>query len=295
MTPHAGALAFTVVASLALAPGWAWGPQGHRTVGAIADRLLDPAARAAVAELLADDRDKFDNPSGRMTLESVSVWADEIRGTSASHPRWHYDDLPVCGALAQRAECRDGECNSAQLRRLTALLADTHAATRERNEALKWVVHLIGDLHQPLHAADNADHGGNDVRVALEGVRTRGRLSLHGAWDNELVHLTLGSRSRQRPPRDIDALAAEAGRLGAHAGQGSPDRWALESNELARRVAYAFPGFACGRVPATIVVLDGAYQQRAIPVVRERLLLAGARLAVLLNESLGRRPLPAGD
>ena len=72
------------------------------------------------------------------------------------------------------------------------------------------MVHLIADIHQPLHAADNADHGGNRVRVALEGVHTRGRENLHGAWDNDLVQLALHARNHQQPPRDIDALAAEA-------------------------------------------------------------------------------------
>jgi hypothetical protein len=279
---------------LPVSGAWGWGPQGHRTVGAIADRLLDPATRAAVARLLAGDLDRFGKLSGRTTLEAVSVWADEIRGTPASRPRWHYDNLPVCGPLQQQQHCRDGECNTAQLRRLTAVLADTGSTARQRNEALKWLVHLVGDIHQPLHAADNSDHGGNDVQVALAGVRTRGRLSLHGAWDNELVQAALGSRSRQRPPGDIEALVAQARRLAARAGQGAPDSWALESNELARHVAYDFPGFACGRVPPAIVVLDRAYQQRAVVVVQERLLLAGARLATLLNETLEPAPSAGG-
>jgi hypothetical protein len=280
-------LVLAALAWLGAAPVCAWGPQGHRTVGAIADRLLDPAAAAAVAQLLAHDLDKFGNPSGRTTLESVSVWADEIRGTPASRPRWHYDNLPVCGPLGGLQHCGDDECSTAQLRRLTLVLADTRAAPRARNEALKWLVHLVGDIHQPLHAADNSDHGGNEVQVALAGVRARGRLSLHGAWDNELVHLALHSRSRQRPPPDIEVLAAEGRRLAGRAGQGSPQSWALESNRLAREVAYAYPGFACNRVPTGIVVLDSAYQARALPVVRTRLLVAGARLAALLNAALG--------
>ncbi len=266
---------------------FAWGPQGHRTVGAIADRLLTPAARAAVGELLAADLDKFDNPSGRATLESVAVWADEIRGTAADEPRWHYDDVPVCGPVPPREQyCRGGQCNSAQLERLTTVLADSHAELRARNEALKWIVHLVGDIHQPLHAADNGDLGGNRVLVALAGVRTRGRLTLHGAWDSELVALALETRRRQRPPRDIDTLALEARRLAAEAGQGTPASWASESNHLARNVAYRYPGFACGSVPERIVVLDRDYQREASGLVRERLLLAGARLANLLNETL---------
>lgn len=276
-----------IVLAVACVPcALAWGPQGHRTVGAIADRLLTPAARAQVEQLLTDDLDKFGNPSGRTTLESVAVWADEIRGTPADRPRWHYDHVPLCGSEPRDGYCPGGECNSAQLERLTTVLADRHAGLRTRNEALKWIVHLVGDIHQPLHAADKEDLGGNRVRVALEGVHTRGRLTLHGAWDSELVRLALETRSRQQPPRDIDALAREARNLAAEAGQGAPSSWASESSHLARNVAYRYPGFACGSVPAGLVVLDRDYQGEAVSIVRERLLLAGGRLANLLNETL---------
>jgi hypothetical protein len=280
----AGAL--LLAASCCAPPAWAWGPQGHRTVGAIADRLLTPAAHAAVAQLLSADVDKFGNLSGRSTLEAVSVWADELHGTPAARAAWHYDDVPVCGSEPKVRYCRDGQCNTEQLRRLIGVLADSAAAPRERNEALKWVVHLVGDIHQPLHAADNGDRGGNRVPVTLAGVRTRGRDNLHRAWDNDLVRLALHARNRQQPPPDIDALAAEARTLAGKAGQGSPDSWAVESNNLARNVAYRYAGFACNSIPQRIVVLDEAYQQEAEAIVRERLLLAGARLATLLNQTL---------
>jgi hypothetical protein len=262
-------------------------------VGAIADRLLTPASRAAVAQLLADDLDKFGNPSGRTTLEAVSVWADELHGTEAARPRWHYDDTPICGSEPKASYCPDGQCNTEQLKRLIGVLADARAAPRERNEALKWIVHLVGDIHQPLHAADNGDRGGNLVQVALVGVRTRGRENLHRVWDSDLVRLALQVRSRQQPPRNIDALAVEARKLTAEVGQGSPDSWAVESNNLARNVAYRYPGFECNKVPPGIVILEEAYQQQAKVVVRERLLLAGGRLATLLNQTLGGSP-PAG-
>jgi hypothetical protein len=271
-------------------PCWAWGPQGHRTVGAIAERLLSPTTHEMVLKLLADDRDKFGNPSGRSTLESVSMWADEIRGTPADHPSWHYDDVPVCGSEPKARYCPGRQCNSEQLKRLIGVLADTGAAAGERNEALKWVVHLVGDIHQPLHAADNGDRGGNDVPVALAGVATRGRENLHSAWDTELVQLALHARNRQQVPADVDALAAEARSLVAQAGQGSPDSWASESNNLARNVAYHFAGFVCQGVPQRIVVLDAAYQKDAEAIVRERVLLAGARLAALLDETLTPPP-----
>ena len=275
-----------VLAAACVPAAWAWGPQGHRTVGAIADRLLTPQAHAVVAQLLSNDLDKFDRPSGRTTLEAVSVWADELRGTPAARPQWHYDDVPICGSQPRTRYCPDGQCNSEQLKRLIGVLGDVRAAPRERNEALKWVVHLVGDLHQPLHAADNDDRGGNLVTVALAGVRTRGRENLHRVWDNDLVRLALHAGSRQQPPRDIDALAVEAQGLAGEAGQGSPESWARESNNLARNVAYHYAGSACNSVPQGIVVLDAAYQEQAVIVVRERVLLAGARLARLINQTL---------
>lgn len=280
-------LASLFLASAFAARAQAWGPQGHRTVGAIADRLLNPGARAQVAQLLSDDRDKFGNPSGRTNLEAVADWADEIYGTAAAHAPWHYDDMPICGSQPLARFCPGGECNSEQLKRLIAVLADRRSSTAARNEALKWIVHLVGDIHQPLHAADNDDRGGNGVQVALVGVRTRGRESLHRAWDNDLVRLALHTRNRQQTPPDIEALTLESQELVRDAGQGTPDTWTIESNNLARNVAYRYPGFACNTVPAGIVVLDQQYQQNAEDVIHERLLLAGARLAAALNGILG--------
>jgi S1/P1 Nuclease len=285
----AAAMAAALLAASSL-PTHAWGPQGHRTVGAIADRLLTPQAREAVTVILADDRDKFGNPARRTTLEAVSVWADEIRGTPAEHQAWHYDDIPVCGSEPKSRYCPDGQCNTEQLKRLIGVLADTRATLGERDEALKWVVHLLGDIHQPLHAADNDDHGGNRVAVALEGVKTRGRENLHRVWDNDLVTLALHTRGHQQPPPNIDALAAEARALATDAGQGSPDSWASESNHLARNIAYRYGGFACHTVPPGIVLLDSVYREQAEAIVRERLLLAGARLATLLNQTLAPTP-----
>jgi hypothetical protein len=264
----------------------AWGPQGHRTVAAIADQLLTPQAHELIAQLLTGDLDKYGNLSGRTNLEQVSVWADELQGTPGAHGAWHYDDVPACGREPKQAYCRDGQCNSEQLKRLLAVLGDRRAAARERNEALKWVVHLVADLHQPLHAADNGDRGGNEVQVALEGVRTRGRISLHKAWDADLVQRALDADNRQQPPPDMAVWARAAQQLVGEAGQGTPDSWASESNNLARNVAYHYAGFACNSRPYGIIVLDRLYVADAQALVRERLLLAGGRLADLLNQTL---------
>ena len=90
-----------VLASSCASCVWAWSPQGHRTVGAIADRLLTPQAHAVVTQLLSGDLDKFGNLSGRTNLEAVSVWPDELYGTAAAQATWHYDDVPVCGSVSR--------------------------------------------------------------------------------------------------------------------------------------------------------------------------------------------------
>jgi hypothetical protein len=264
----------------------AWGPQGHRTVGAIADQLLAPQAHELIAQLLAGDLDKYGTLSGRTNLEQVSVWADELHGTPGAHGTWHYDNAPVCGREPKQDYCRAGDCNSEQLKRMLLVLGDRRADARRRNEALKWVVHLVADLHQPLHGADNGDRGGNEVQVALEGVRTRGRISLHKAWDADLVQRALNASNRQQPPPDLAAWARAAQQLLGEAGPGTPDGWASESNNLARNVAYHYAGFACNTRPYGIIVLDRQYVADAQALVRERLLLAGARLADLLNRTL---------
>ncbi len=285
-----GTALLLLMTAAATRPAWAWGPLGHRTIGAIADQLLNAHAHAVVAGLLQDDLDQFGNPSHRTTLEAVGNWADEIRGTPASHPTWHYDNRPACGTEPRSEYCRDGQCNTAQLERLIRVVSDTRATPRERNEALKWIVHLVGDIHQPLHAADNDDEGGNAVAVALAGVRTRRRTNLHSVWDDQLVRLALQTRNTRRPPADVAALASQAENLRHSRGQGTPEEWAQESNSLARRFAYHYAEFACHAIPRRIVILDADYERAAERVVRDQLLLAGARLAALLNQALADSP-----
>ncbi len=81
----------------------AWGPLGHHAIGAVAYAMLSADARAEVARLLLDDRDRDGNPSRRTTLAEVSVWADEVRGSDADRPKWHYDNMPLCGAAPPAA------------------------------------------------------------------------------------------------------------------------------------------------------------------------------------------------
>lgn len=282
----AAGLALAVLSQAAAA----WGPLGHRAVGAVADALLTPGARAEVARLLADDRDRDSRPSGRTTLAEASLWADEIRGTGADRPTWHYDNMPVCGAVpADRAWCPRQQCASGRLEPLLAQLADRNRPPAERRDALKWIAHLVGDLHQPLHAADYAQ-GGNLIHVELAGRSSSTPWTLHAAWDVRLVASALHAGTAQWPPQSaLRALIARARRLPKEERETPVDQWLAESNRLARQVALDYPQFACQRspsVPSQPVRLSAQYQRLAQRVITAQLALAGARLATLLNRTL---------
>ena len=272
------------------APAFAWGPEGHRVIGDIASRYLNANAQSRVADLLNDDRLADGELSDRRTLGEVASWADEIKDFDWGRRRasWHYDDVPLCGGAEYARYCRGGRCASAELARQIELLGDPHARPRTRNEALKWVVHLVGDIHQPLHASNRADRGGNLVRVSFFGQRDNppyGPLNLHAVWDVQIVARLIADRGSERalvsaPISDADRASWERGRAAD---------WVAESHALARdRVYAALPVAAsCGDRIAGTVELGQAYYASAAPVVDLQLRKAGVRLAHVLNDVLG--------
>src|ERR1700731_3171785 len=141
----------------------AWGSEGHRIAAEIAEQYLEPAAARQVRELLA-----IENAT---TLAQVSTWADEIRPQRRDTARRHFVDIPVHpppgtpAAYDAVRDCPRGDCVVAAIERFAAVLRDRSAAPRRRLEALKFVVHFVADVHQPLHSADDGDRGGNMVRV----------------------------------------------------------------------------------------------------------------------------------
>jgi S1/P1 Nuclease len=276
-----------------LVPGaaLAWGEAGHRMVGAIADLHLNASAAREVAFLLGRDRLADRTPSGRRTLAAVAYWADEIKDYpwGKSRGSWHYDNVPVCGEADPARYCRKGSCASAQLARQIAILGDRGQRPRERNEALKWVVHLMGDIHQPLHAADHRDQGGNRVEVAFFGARDNapyGTIRLHTIWDIHIVDRLVADRRGEA----AIVSARMTGAQKAQWEQGSIADWMRESHEIARDFVYpALPaGFACGRKIDGVVAIGDDYYARAAPIVEERIRKAGIRLARVINETIGR-------
>ena len=260
-------------------------------VGEIAARFLNAKASAEVLDLLRNDRLADGQPSGRRTLGDIAYWADEIKDFEWGKRRgsWHYDDIPLCRASAYEKYCRNGRCASAQLARQIEILADERASRRYRNEALKWVVHLAGDIHQPLHAANRGDRGGNRIQVSFFGERDNppyGSINLHAIWDVHMVRRLITERGGERA---IVSVPVADGDRNAWV-RGSISDWIGESHQIAKNVVYPLlpVGTACSDKITGVIAIDQAYHSKAAPVIETQIRKAGIRLARVLNETLGR-------
>jgi len=207
-----------------------------------------------------------------MVLESS--WADEIRQQRPETMAWHYvNKEPGSRGYVASRDCPHDDCVVAQIGRDAAILSDPRTPKPARSEALLFLIHFVGDVHQPLHAADRNDKGGNGTMVRLRGKR----LSLHQVWDQDVVR-ALGDDS-ERIAVDIEAHLTPQQR--AQIETGMPSDWANESFALAQREIYA-PLPTSGRI-----ALPPDYAQRESGVARQQLTRAGLRLAMMLNRIFG--------
>jgi hypothetical protein len=267
----------------------AWGEEGHRMVGDIASRYLAPEAARQVAFLLRNDKLVDKEPSGRTTLGEIAYWADEIKDTPWGRRlgRWHYDDVPLCGDADYARYCPGGACASGQLARHAEMLTDRRVPVYRKNEALKWIVHLMGDIHQPLHASNHSDRGGNTLQISFFGERDNppyGAMNLHAIWDVHMVRRLIAEKGGEdaivsSPIGDADRAAWE---------RGSVSDWVEESNRVALALVYrALPvAFSCSpRIQRDVLPIDQAYYSQAAPVIEVQIRKAGVRLARVLNEA----------
>lgn len=254
------------VSTLISAPAFAWGAQGHRLVARVAETRLEPAAKAEVERLLALEPGE--------TLASVAPWADQVRANDPDlgrrSARWHYINMGEDGCVYDHARhCRDGNCVIEALKAQSARLGDRNLADAERLQALKFVVHLAGDIHQPLHAGYSHDKGGNAYQLQFNGRGT----NLHSFWDSGMFY-ALQLDDDQFLQR-LQALPAPTGIVAPRL-QRDAAQWAEQSCRIATRE---------GVYPAKRTV-DEDYTNTWRPVAEAQLRLAGERLAALLNELL---------
>ena len=255
------ALGGLLALSAPLEPARAWGDLGHRAVADLAERLIQPQTRAALAPLLAHEQVKH--------LADVANWADDQRELAAyKHTaRYHFINFPrnEC-RYPQRTSCADGDCIVSAIERFRGELANPDLPLAARGEALKYLVHLVGDLHQPLHAGWFDDWGGNAFRINLNGEG----LNLHKLWDVQLPAAVAAEASEPSLPQRLQALS-----LPWRADGGAAD-WALES---------------CRLIDAESIYparhkLDPAYVEAKRPLAAQRMAIAGRRLAAVLDQAL---------
>ncbi len=252
-------------ALLLLIPGLAfgWGAEGHRLVVRLADTLLSPAARARIQATLAPGE----------SLAALASWADEVRPSRKETEPWHYVNIPLhSSGLDMQRDCPEGNCIIGKITEFRKTWRDPAVPAAQRREALLFLVHFVGDLHQPLHCTDNHDQGGNQVPVDFAGMPTK----LHTLWDRVLI-------SRMPPEEEWFARLSEAmPARAAESSGGTVEQWAGESFRLAQTVAYGLlppPG------EGGVEVLDQSYERAAQPVIELQLERAGARLAAILDQS----------
>jgi hypothetical protein len=286
--------ALLVVCLLVAVPAFGWWSTGHQIVARIAAAHLAPAARTRIARIL----DVPDTPGAIAdALAAASTWADETKGSTHTGD-WHFIDLTLQDEKTDIPKrCPGDDCVSARIRIFAAELRSHQLDQRwSEQDELRYLVHFVGDLHQPLHAATDADEGGNCELLALPIHDAR---NLHALWDGGIIaDMGLVSDRNFAASLQSEILAmSDSAREKLEAG--TVNDWAWESHELAIRDIYKrlhvpvepplFPK-SCADAPAAITgfrpEVDAAYVEAMKPVVREQLIKAGLRLAKLLNESM---------
>jgi hypothetical protein len=267
-----------IILLVALAPGtaFAWGSKGHAVVAEIAERGLSPNVAAQVRSL------NFAAPLRDIASLPDDWRADEVKGTRPGDTgALHYSNVPNDEPPFNRArDCKDDQCVVAAIEKYAAILKDKTQPRDKRREALIFVVHFVGDLHQPMHSAGGKvrddttgqmvlDRGGNLVKIRLLGVET----NLHSAWDGLLVDWG---------PATVDDYAdylmeyEMRGRSVAEIQRGTIEDWFNESHYAAVHYAYDIGNGTLG----------SEYAKKNSPIIHERLLRGGLRLRKVIEDAL---------
>lgn len=249
------------LALFAAGPAGAWGNVAHRAIAALAEQQLTPEAAKEVQRLLALE--------GATSLAEIIMWADQIRRQEIPGTPQHDVGIPFEEERYSAARDCQNFCIVEAIPLYLAILADRSKPDKDRLEALKYVAHLVGDIHQPLHAS--LDGGSQLV-----------------AWDTKVVYLhilwdvTILAASYPTPDQLAQAIATRVQRSD---NCGSAEDWANESHGLER--SFVYPELGPERKQP--IAIPGQYAQKALPIIEERVILATTRLSCVLNKALNQR------
>lgn len=262
---------FLLLALFGASDAFGWGPDGHSIVAEIAQHRLSAAARSGISQTLG---------SG-VSLASISSWADDVRDSRPDSYNWHFVDIPIANATYDPSlYCKSspkGDCIVAELNRLKNEIRCAPTAA-ERADALRFAVHFVGDIHQPLHTVEDAT-GGNQIHVAtyIGGAtctggctRTSSTTNLHTVWDSTIIQKASWDWGAMVTivEKDLPSDSQSANSL-------DPKDWAEETHLVAQKIWPLTPKNG---------VIDEEYYIRTLPHIQRQLGLAGVRLARYLND-----------
>jgi hypothetical protein len=292
----------------------AWGCEGHQTVALIAKQNLSPHALAMVTQILHDNPidpalDRYCKPVATDPMEDAATWADDYRSVNSSTAGWHFIDIPR-GAAKGTFVCEPaGSCITLQLAAQIKILQTPGSDPTAQANALRFIIHFAGDIHQPLHCTTNNDRGANCVPVTFFGQAPKETdttaesytLNLHGIWDSQLVE-------RIATGKTVDEFAAalntkyQSQFVTWQAAGINFDDWAWESHEDAESESYGklskkipieapLPVTTCAdanhvstRMLKKKEKVAASYQAHVAPTIQEQLAKAGFRLSMILNQ-----------
>jgi hypothetical protein len=236
-----------------------WGVTGHRTIGEIAERHLSPEAKTAVKDLL-----------GHESLAEASTWADEIRSDHPETGAWHFINVPSGLSFTEfETQVKTMPVENVYKALLSAeqTLRNPGGSQTQRTEALKFIIHFLGDMHQPMHVSHAEDKGGNTIQLNFEGQDT----NLHSLWDSKLL--------------DHQGLSYD--KLADKFDHATPEQIAKWQSDPV--IVWAWESYQISSILYKEVNADGTsklgqdYYDAHIDVVESRIEKAGIRLAGLLN------------
>lgn len=282
--------------------GYAWGPDGHEVVARVAYDRLSPDLRSKFDAIMqggkglqvtyVDNRGREHSCRAR-TIDQLANWPDCVRygGRFADTYDTHFNDIPFCpkppAAKTPASACKASACATRFLSLKLAEIKAPGTKPFDRAAALAFVVHIVGDMHQPLHMINNNDKGGNDIRATFDGDGT----SLHKVWDGEMVRQAYASAEEA-----IDGSKALIAQRGSgwsrpNAGQADFDAWAAATHVIAVDAYTAVrPALACGTPGSANHEIGRDYVDRFVPVVKDQLAKAALRLSDVLKEALAAAP-----
>ncbi|APW59257.1 S1/P1 nuclease [Paludisphaera borealis] len=265
------ALVAALIAALILPdrPAMAWGRMAHRAATRLAETRLSPEAKALVRSLLDEGE----------SLADASTWADENSRDIPGSGAWHFVNVPLDADGYSARDCRDG-CVVSKFHEFYNILADKTAPKARRRMALRYVVHLVEDAHQPMHVGDRRDRGGNNVQLTFF---RDDRTNLHQIWDSGL--LRIGYKGERELVEELVFLARRPEAQDWI--KGNVEDWVDESLEAARQ-AYRVPGSR--EYLRTGMRIGKEYQDLNLPLATRRLAQAGLRLSDVLNSAASEKP-----